>query len=262
MSTRWKIPDGFGPLKRAEVARDKLGHFPRLRGDHPKAWAFPDYLDSPSSRWLQSLKEMYAMPISFPASVSPEAGLMLHGLVRNLRPRVVLEVGTFLSVSTHWMASAMQAGEGGVVHCFDDFGPVHRGPWRDAEMLEGRLDWVRDRLGRAGLLDMVRFHPGDSAAQIALAREELAAAGGVDFAYIDGDHSVEGMTRDLWAVEPVLNTGGYVMVHDIYPDQCGGHEGPRHVLDRVATIGAGVYEKVELYTAPLNYGMGLMRRVG
>ena len=108
---------------------------------------------------------------------------MLHSLIRNIRPRVVVEVGSFLSVSTHWIASALQAnGDGGVVHCFDDFGPVHKGPWRDAEMLDGRLEWVKERLSKAGLIDLVRFHPGDSSTQICEAHGELARGGGVDVA--------------------------------------------------------------------------------
>jgi len=262
MFTRWKVPPPSPSPNKAETPRAQLQHFPSFDGNHPTRWDFPTYLDNPNCRWLQCLKEMYSMPIIFPASVSPEAGLMLHGLIRNLRPRIVIEVGTFLSVSTHWIAGALQANGAGVIHCFDDFGPIHKGPWRDAEMLSGRREWVEDRLRKAGLFDHVRIHPGDSPTEISKAHEELRASGGVDFAYIDGDHTVKGMCQDLWATEPVLNTGGYIMVHDIYPDQCGGHEGPRHVLDRYQSIGIGLYEKLELYLSPLNYGMGLMRRVG
>lgn len=273
-----------------------LSHFPRLERaeDHPRRWEFPAYLVNPGCRWLTALRDLYEHPICFPASLSPEAGLLLHGLVRNTRPRVIVEVGTFCSMSTHWIASALlengcEPGRDAVIHCFDDFGPVHKGPWRDAEMLEGRLDFVTERLDRAGLLNFVRFHPGDSAPNIAAAHEELRAAGGVDFAFIDGDHSVPGAVADFLATEPVLNTGGYAVVHDTFPDQCGGHEGPRFILDHVRTarpgtrvssaragvlhrreiaaaaglpIGVGVYDRVDLYLSPLNYGLGLLRRLG
>jgi hypothetical protein len=66
----------------------------------------------------------------------------------------------------------------------------------------------------------------------------------------------------LWAIEPVLNTGGCILVHDTFPEQCGGHEGPRHLIDHIHTKAQGLYEVCELYTAPLNYGMALLRRVG
>ena len=260
------------PAQPASLPRDQMRHFPkRLRAlPHPTQWTFPTYLDNPNSQWLQSLKELYANPITFPASLSPEAGLMLHGLVRNMQPSVVVEVGSFCSVSSHWIASAFQENgltpghprpQGGQLHCFDDFGPIHKGPWRDAEMLEGRLDFVRAQLTKAGLIDYITLHPGNSSPNITAAREKLQAAGGVDFAFIDGDHGIQGAVADFVAVEPVLNTGGFVLLHDTFPEQCGGHEGPRHILDHVHEFAQGRYEVIDLYLSPLNYGLGLMRRV-
>lgn len=265
MTTAGNVSPPMVPHEKRAVHYTQFEHYPRL-GDiskHPKKWVFPSYMDNPGCSWLQSLKEMYAMPIVFPASLSPEAGWMLHGLIRNLRPRVVIEVGTFLSVSTHWIASALnENGDGGVIHCFDDFGPIYKAlPWRDAEMLSGRLEWVKDRLTRAGLIDAVRFHPGDSTKTIVGAQAELRAAGGVQFAFIDGDHTVGGACQDLWATEPVLNTGGYILLHDVFPDQCVC-DGPRYLLDNINSIAKGLYEKVELYLSPLNYGLGLLRRIG
>ena len=251
-------------LPKNPVPRQQYAFFPKYADrPHPTRWEFPAYLDNPNCRWLQCLKEMYAMPIIFPSSLSPEAGLMIHALVRNIRPRVVVEVGTYLGVSTHWIASALQEnGDGGVIHCFDNFGPIHKGEWRDAEMLEGRLAWVRERLTKAGLIDHARFYPGDSSTQIVAERSMLRLDGGVDLAFIDGDHSVPGACKDLWAVEPALNTGGYVLLHDTYPELCGSHEGPRHILDAINVITQGCYEKCELNLSPLNYGVGLLRRVG
>lgn len=271
-----------------------LRHFPHLASedDHPSRWAFPQYLVNPGCRWLTALKELYEHPVCFPASLSPEAGLMVHGLVRNLRPRVIIEVGTFCSVSTHWMASALLEngcvpGKDAVIHCFDDFGPVEKGPWREVEMREGRLEFVKERLEKAGLLEFVRFHPGDSSGNIQAAQDDLRALGGVDLAFIDGDHTVPGAVADFVATEPVLNTGGYVILHDTFPDQCGGHMGPRHILDHVRThatepdrasiksifvkpdeaapeeqpVGEGVYDRVDVYLGPMNYGLGLLRRL-
>ncbi len=260
----WRVTAPPIPATKTALPRNALEHFPVVRdGEHPSGWEFPAYLDNPNCRWLQALKEMYSMPIVFPASLSPEAGLMLHSLIRNLRPRVIVEVGTFCSVSTHWMAAALhEMGGNGVIHAFDDFGPIYKGPWRDAEMASGRMEWVQERLSKAGLLDRVIFHPGDSVTQILAARQELERCGGVQFAFIDGDHTVGGALQDLWAVEPVLNTGGYVMLHDTFPEQCGDHLGPRHILDNLNTVSAGMYEACELYLSPLNYGMGLLRRIG
>lgn len=276
-----------------------LEHFPRLksRADHPSNWVFPEHLSGSGCRWLAALEDLYKHPLCFPASLSPQAGMLLHSLVQNARPRVVIEVGMFCSVSTHWIAGALAAngakpGEDAVIHCFDDFAPIGTGPWRHTEMLEGRQEFVRRRLEKAGLLDYIRFHPGDSSTNITARVPELREAGGVDFAFIDGNHTIQGAAADFLATEPALNTGGYVVVHDTFPSQCGGHRGPRWVLDHVRTagreeprpgrvsvagnrgpdtlvravhlgtpLGEGVYDRMDLYLAPLNYGMGVLRRL-
>jgi len=249
------------------LPRDQLAHFPMLTGEHPTRWDFPAYLRNEKCAWLSALGELYENPICFPASLSPEAGLLLHALVRNLCPRLIVEIGSFVSVSTHWMAGALaengvEATEFGRIHCFDLFAPIRRGPWRDVEMTKGVKEFVEERLERAGLSEYVRLHKGDSSSGVRGLHDELAGAGGVDLAFIDGDHGVKGACTDLAAVEPVLNTGGYVVLHDVFPEQCGGHDGPRHILDNLGKVAGGVYEQIELYLGPLNYGLGLLRRVG
>jgi predicted O-methyltransferase YrrM len=288
------------PANRYILPRGSYRFFPMLGGDehHPRVWVWPPYLDSSSAPWLGVLRELYTQPAMFPASLSPEAGLMLFSLVRNLRPRLVVEVGTYLGVSTIWMAAGLEAAGvdppstrgasnrhkatasdsqmtghvhnqapaddmlSPIIHCFDNFDPMPPGPWRDAGVEQDRDRLVLEALARAGLGHRAALHKGDSSTQITAARDSLRAAGGVDFALIDGDHSEDGALKDLWAIEPVLNTGGYLLLHDIYPEQCGGHAGPRHIIEQVRQVAQGVYECCELYTAPLNYGMALLRRIG
>lgn len=281
---------------RGALPRDQFRFYPRLEReeDHPRAWAFPRHLDNAAVAWLRTLKHLYASPYAFPASISPEAGLLLFSLVRNIRPRTVVEVGSFIGISTIWIAAALEeaaadppSGPGsgrGVVHSFDDFGPMPPGPWREVDLPTSRLPIVQQNLERAGLAHRVVLHPGDSSVELVKARDALrgtldatkapwgapavglgsgeAGTGGVDFALIDGNHSVGGVLQDLWAVEPVLNPGGYLLLHDTFPEQCGDHQGPRHVIDHIRAAAQGVYETCELYTAPLNYGMALLRRVG
>jgi cephalosporin hydroxylase len=88
----------------------------------------------------------------------------------------------------------------------------------------------------------------------------FAAAGGVQFAFIDGDHTPAGVLRDFRALEPALATGGYVLLHDTIPAQCN-HHGPRRLLDTLHENAVGRYEVCELWSAPLNYGLALLRRV-
>lgn len=251
------------PKKKVAPPRMGLGFYPNMHFvQHPTQWEFPAYLDNPNCRWLQALKAMYAMPISFPASLSPEAGLLLHSLVRNIRPRIVIETGTFVGISTMWIAAAlMENGEGGEVHTFDDMGPINKGPWRAVEMLTGRLEFVAGRLAGAGLAGHVVMHPGNSSFEIRAAHQEFKAAGGVQFAFLDADHGVLGSWQDVWATEPVLNTGGFIMLHDTFPEYCGW-PGARDVLDNLNAKSVGLYEKVDMYLSPMNYGLGLIRRIG
>lgn len=281
MSERRAPPDRpTVPVNRYVMPRRHWRFFPRLEDEsrHPRAWGFPAWLDA-RVRWVNVLGDLYARAETFPASISPQAGLLLHALVRNIRPRTAVEVGAFVGVSTIWMAAGLEeAGDDpsaapvregqrrGVLHVFDDFGPMPPGPWRGVEIARPRRPMVEEALKRAGLEHRVVLHEGDSSTQLRACREALRGpdpkTGGVDLAFLDGDHSVRGVLADLWALEPVLNVGGYVVLHDVYPEQCGGHEGPRHVIDHIRAVAQGLYEVCEVYTAPLNYGMAVLRRVG
>ncbi len=265
------------------LPRDRFAWYPKWHvGEHPTSWTFPASLDNPSCRWLQTLKRMYAMKIAFPASLSPDAGLLLHSLVRNIRPRTVVETGTFIGMSTLWMAAAMEEAGGrdwpGVIHTFDDFGPIAPGPWREVGMESGRLSFVAGLLADAGLAHRVVLHPGNSWFEIRAWREAIREEGsrvanptpevpgtggsGVQLAYLDADHTLGGVTQDLWAVEPIVDTGGFVILHDTFPEYCG-HDGPRALLDTIDRVASeGLYEKVDLYLSPVNYGLAVLRRVG
>ncbi len=247
-----------------EAARASLEHFPRLVDEaaHPKAWEFPAYLKQPEIAWLAELERAYAEPITFPSSLSPEMGLMLHSLVRNIAPTTAIEIGTFMGVSSLWIASALAENGQGVLHSFDVFAPIESGPWREGQSVDGRLELVRARLARAGVDGRVVLHEGDSSTSVNGMHPEFDAVGGVQFAFIDGDHAIPGASNDFVAVDRVLNTGGTIVLHDTIPEQCGGHEGPRHLIEHANELGQGRYEVCELYTRPLNYGMAVLRRIG
>lgn len=221
---------------------------------------FPAWLN-PSEPWIQSLRALYELPQTFPGSISPQAGLLLHSLVLNLAPRTVVETGTYLSVSTHWIAAALRSlGDDARLWCFDTFDSLE---WTHPGSLAAlhtpsQLAFVESALARAGLRDLVTLTAGDSSAGIASCttlRER-----GVQLAFLDGDHTPAGVTRDFRSVEPLLDLGGCIVLHDTNP--ASGHDGPRYVLDNLAAVASGRYEKVELCTMPLDFGLAVLRRVG
>ncbi len=63
--------------------------------------------------------------------------------------------------------------------------------------------------------------------------EELCGGRQVDFLFIDGDHSYEGVRRDYELYSPLVRRGGVVAVHDIAP-------GPRELVGGVPRFWAEI----------------------
>lgn len=95
----------------------------------------------------------------------------LEGIVAQLRPRLAIEIGTATGGSLKRLAAHSDE-----VHSFDLVAP-------GAEV---------------AALENVSFHTGDSHELLPQTLAELAAAGrSVDFVLVDGDHTAEGVRRDL-----------------------------------------------------------------
>jgi predicted O-methyltransferase YrrM len=119
----------------------------------------------------------------------PSERAALSGLLAELRPGVALEIGTAAGGSLVCLAEHASR-----VHSFD-LSPPSPG-----------LRKLRN----------VTFHTGDSHVLLSPVMEELAKEGGsVEFALVDGDHSAEGVRRD---VEDLLAASafkrGIIVLHD------------------------------------------------
>lgn len=228
-------------------------------GDH-RPWRIPDDLRQRPEAWARVLVSVYENKACWPSSIAPEAGLLLHALVLNIRPRLVVETGTCLGVSTIWMAGALRAIGGGELHTFDLYSKPPDERLGSSDLFQNRREGVEGRLAAAGVADLVRVHQGDSAAALLAAQDSFSAKGGVQLAFIDGDHSPKGALADFHAVEPVLPIGGYVVLHDLFPEVCN-HLGPRWLIDNLSLVTKARYQVCELYTAQTNYGLGVLRRV-
>tara|TARA_R110000744_G_scaffold271950_1_gene384953 strand:- start:4214 stop:4966 length:753 start_codon:yes stop_codon:yes gene_type:complete len=108
---------------------------------------------------------------------------LLSGLVTSLRPRVVFETGTHLGRSTKALASALLENENGVVTTVDmfDYGLMTSGALSKEE--------------REYVIQVVGECP-----QV-LQSEELSSLQGIEFAFLDGDHTAEGVARELAFVD-------------------------------------------------------------
>jgi hypothetical protein len=109
----------------------------------------------------------------------------------------ILEIGRLHGKSTVVLALGLRDGGAHVPLYSLELQDKHR------PLAEGHL---RDR----GLLGLVTLVQGDSAALIA----ELP--GRFDTVFVDGEHSYEGVTRDLRALEGRIEPGGVAMFHDCF----------------------------------------------
>jgi hypothetical protein len=124
----------------------------------------------------------------------------LAGLLSALRPRTAVEVGTYEGGSLRVLAAFSDR-----VHTIDLF------------------DLVPDRDHYRN----VSFHTGDSAVELPALLAELTRAGtAVDFALIDGDHSSDGVHRDLLAVldSPAARSAVIVLHDTMNPEVRAGIE--------------------------------------
>lgn len=138
------------------------------------------------------------------AAIGAEAEMLLpervamFSLIYGLKPKTVLEIGTFRGGSALIMVQAMDANGFGELFCVDPQPRIPPAVWsaiaHRATLFEG---------ASPGIVTQVA----------------AAVPGGFDFALIDGDHSYEGALADAEAVLPHMAPGGRMAFHDAHFDQ-------------------------------------------
>jgi predicted O-methyltransferase YrrM len=112
---------------------------------------------------------------------------------------IAVEIGSFEGVSAAVIAESMDPE--GMLYCID--------PWPN---LSGRpspsLSIFERHLRRRGLSGRVRLLRGDSMSMASAVPDSL------DFMFIDGDHSWEGIRTDWDIAKKKLRSGGTVCLHD------------------------------------------------
>lgn len=223
-------------------------------------WQIPDSLKKNKAKWARVLTQMYKHPMSFPGSVSPHTGELLRALIVNIAPRNVLEIGSFIGISSIWIASAMAEYERRqILYCIDLFPPHTNNPWCPGVVLQDPLKYMLSNLKKCGFDHFVKIFQGDSKKMIPelSSRSEFA----VDFAVIDGDHSIKGCLADFELIGPLVSPGGYILLHDMFPEYCGV-DGPAYTLLNKILPYNKKFEVCQIYTNPLNFGYALVRKTG
>lgn len=219
-------------------------------------YRMPSWISHSSIPWCKALLEIYDNPISRPASISPQQGELIRSVIYNASPKIVVEIGTFLGVSTLWIASAlMDANRSGKLYSIDLFADIlpEKNGTRTRSIADPKKH-VEKRLRDACLADYVQLIEGNSHD---IGRQfDSMINGTIDVLYIDGDHSIHGCAKDLVLYSKFLSPGGIVIFHDIFPETCKC-DGPRYVLDELEkTSGVSLFE---FETSPHNFGIAVCR---
>lgn len=193
--------------------------------------------------------DLDALARATPGYLTPEEGAALAALAfRGGRLGPVVEIGSWCGRSTVYLASAA-ASAGAVTFAVDH----HRGSeeqqpgWahHDPSVVDpatGRIDtlpWLRATLARAGLEEAVVVVVGRSTA---VARYWTGGAGVV---FVDGGHSPAEAHGDYEAWAPHVVSGGYLAIHDVFPDERDGGRPPFEVYQR-ALASEEFVERAEL----------------
>ena len=127
-------------------------------------YRLPSWLAGSEEPWCRVLRTVYEESVSRPTSLSPQQGEFLRSLVVNANPKHVVEIGSFIGVSTLWIASALKdARNGGRLTAIDLFADIF--PMANGSRTRCILDpivMVKKNLKEAGLDGLVRLMPGDS----------------------------------------------------------------------------------------------------
>lgn len=221
-------------------------------------YKIPEFLEKCSSPWAVTLVKMYQEKFAFPASLSPEQGNLLKTLVSNIAPKNVVEIGCFIGVSTIWLAAGLeQIGSSATIHSIDLFNDIMPAPPMMGGYLNNPLDYAQKSVEAAQFSDRVKFYKNNSIEVGEKAHEILNEP--IDFIYIDGDHSIEGCYKDFILFYPHVSVGGYIVLHDIYPEFCSW-DGPRYVIDKFIK-NSPHFELLEIKTSPRNYGIAVIRKL-
>lgn len=213
-------------------------------------WSVPKLIKNSNEAWAKKLTKLYDKDTSFPASLSPAAGELYRSLILNMAPRLIVEIGVFMGASTIWAASALKdLGGNGHICSIDLF---------NKEMEENHIEYVQHTLESAEISDMVTLLQLNSCLDFEKFVEHLAGKK-IDFLFIDGDHTPRGARSDFLKFNEHLSTGGYILLHDVFPEYCGW-EGPAFVIDKYIRKNH-CYELCQIYTTPNNYGMALIRKI-
>jgi predicted O-methyltransferase YrrM len=139
--------------------------------------------------------------------VNPGDRRAIYYLVRMLRPKHVLEVGTHVGASTLHIARALRANGFGVLSTVDIIDVnAPEAWWPKVGLPHPPIELAR----QLDCADIVRF-------VVSGAQSFMKSPGNFDLIFLDGDHSPAAVYQEVALALRLLSPGGHILLHDYYP---------------------------------------------
>jgi len=157
--------------------------------------------------------------------LTEQEGVALFRISNRLARRsTVVEIGSWKGKSTFCLARGLR--DGGIIHAVDPF---------DASGEPGSVEtYERERKQRplraqfeeniAQFRNRIEIHQGSSC-------EFVDSFRVIDFLFVDGNHSIEGVRFDFEHFSPRIPRGGWIAFHDFYPEY--PDRGPTWVIENL-----------------------------
>jgi cephalosporin hydroxylase len=167
----------------------------------------------------------------------------LVAIVARLRPRSIVEIGSARG-GTLWAWCVVGADDATIVSIDLPGGPFGGGDYGESLL----RSFAREKQS----LELVR---GDSQSREVLENVRAVAKAPVDFLFIDGNHTYEGVRADFELYAPLVGPGGVIALHDIvkHPPDAGCE------VDRLWAEIKASYEHTELIGHSDWGGIGVLR---
>lgn len=194
------------------------------------------------------------------ASLNIGFGFLYYGLVRALRPRHIVVVGSGYGFSVVCLALGLKDNGAGHLSFVDPSYSVMRegllhtvggtAQWDDPER-------VRAHFARFGVEDRVLHYRETSEAFFEA--YERRALPPVDIAFIDGNHAYDAVQHDFMEALARCRRNSYLLLHDtnIYMRELVRHAGVKRWLNRIA----GDRTAFEIVDFPFSSGVAVVRVV-
>jgi predicted O-methyltransferase YrrM len=193
-----------------------------------------------------------------PATLNLGFGFVYYGLVRALRPRHVLVIGSGFGFSVVCLALGLKDnGRGSLTFVDPSYSVFKQGPFRT---VGGTARWddparVKAHFQRFGVEEIVTHHKLTSA-ELFSAYEQRGLKE-IDLAFIDGSHAFADVRDDFINVLRRASRNSYILLHDtnIYVRELVRHAGVKRWLKIIASR----QEDFEVIDFPFSSGVALVR---